>query len=77
VRGLCKSKRPPSQGATMKAYIKVKNTYGVDKIYPDCDVSRSLVNLMNTKTIPLEKVYWIRQLGIELEQRPVELKDLL
>ena len=51
--------------------------YGEDKIYPDCDVSRSLVNLMNTKTIPIDKVYWIRQLGIELEQRPVELKDLL
>ena len=61
----------------MKAYIKVKNIYGVDKIYPDCDVSRSLVNLMNTKTIPIEKVYWIRQLGIELIERPVQLKDLL
>jgi len=61
----------------MKAYIKVKNLYGEDRIYPDCDVSRSLVNLMNTKTIPIDKVYWIRQLGIELEQRPVELKDLL
>jgi hypothetical protein len=72
VRGLKNLK-----GAAMKAYIKIKNIYGVDKIYPDCDVSRSLVNLMNTKTIPIEKVYWIRQLGIELLQRPVELKDLL
>jgi hypothetical protein len=61
----------------MKAYIKIKNVYGVDKIYPDCDVSRSVAALIGTKTIPLEKVYWIRQLGIELEQRPVELKDLL
>ena len=61
----------------MKAYIKVKNIYGVAKIYPDCDVSRSLVNLMNTKTIPIEKIYWIRQLGIELIERPVQLKDLL
>ena len=57
----------------MKAYIKIKNIYGVDKIYPDCDVSRSLVNLMNTKTIPIEKIYWIRQLGIELIERPVQL----
>ena len=65
------------KGADMKAYIKIKNIYGVDKIYPDCDVSRSLVNLMNTKTIPIEKIYWIRQLGIELIERPVQLKDLL
>jgi hypothetical protein len=47
----------------MELEIKFKNVYGNDLIYPNCDKSRLICQIMETKTIPNDKLELLKELG--------------
>ena len=47
-------------------FVKVKSVYGVDRVYPACDVSELLAQLVGNKTFSREHVRILREIGFEL-----------
>ena len=57
--------------------LKIKNVYGVDKIYPACRKSQRLADLKGSKTFSVQDVKLIRDdLEFEITFMPQELIDL-
>lgn len=44
-------------------YVRVKLVYGNKTIYPICQKAKLICSLLNTKTIPQNKIYTIKKLG--------------
>jgi|TARA_R110000737_G_scaffold281127_1_gene287732 hypothetical protein len=53
--------------------FKIKNVYGVDRIYPACRKSQILANLKGAKTFNAMDMDWIGELEFEITFMPQEL----
>ena len=47
--------------------VQVKQVYGMERIYPICEISKLLNNLMPTKTFTVDDLINIKKLGYEVE----------
>lgn len=47
--------------------LNIKNVYGVERIYPACDVSAKLAQLTGRKTFDVNDLNIIKSLGYDLE----------
>ena len=47
--------------------VQVKQVYGMDRIYPICENSKLLNNLMPNKTFTIDDLVNIKKLGYEIE----------
>jgi hypothetical protein len=48
-------------------YVKIKNVYGVDKVYPDCPVTEIFAALTKTKTLSQDDLSNILKLGYKIQ----------
>ena len=57
-------------------YVKIKNVYGVDKVYPDCPVTEIFAALTKTKTLSENDLSNILKLGynIQVNSQPLIVK---
>lgn len=46
--------------------VKVRDTYGVKRIYPACDIANILIRLTGQKTFSHENISAIRELGFKV-----------
>lgn len=57
----------------MILYVKIKNVYGKELMYPDCQESKFICELSRTKTIPI----WLQRKlihdGYKLQTKPQEI----
>ncbi len=51
-------------------FVKIKNVYGVERIYPDCPVSEIFASLARTKTLSDNDISNILKLGYKIEAKP-------
>ncbi len=57
--------------------LKIKNVYGMDRIYPACRKSQRLADLKGSKTFSVEDVKLIKdELEFKITFMPQELIDL-
>lgn len=51
--------------------VKIKNVYGVNQIYPVCDIAKTFASISGTKTLTAHTVSKIKELGytINVEQQ--------
>ena len=54
-------------------YVKKKNVYGNELVYPDCDTSTLLSQLMPTKTFSSDDIRILKLLGYKLKTKAEEL----
>lgn len=47
--------------------ISVRNVYGNDTIYPECETSKNFARIAGTKTLTLEVLGIIKLMGYEVE----------
>jgi len=57
----------------MKLIVKIKNIYGVDRIYPVCENSQIFARITGLKTLRPTVIKEIEKLGYELETRGEKL----
>ena len=50
----------------MRITVEVKSSYGSDLVYPACETSRMLAELIGAKTFTPAKLAIIRRLGYEV-----------
>ncbi len=50
----------------MEITVKIKNVYGVDRIYPVCDKARLFVALTGNKTLSEADICFIKSLGYSI-----------
>ena len=50
----------------MMIFVKIKRVYGIDGIYPVCEQSKLFANLTNTKTLTMDAIKTIKELGYEV-----------
>lgn len=50
-----------------KIKVSVKNVYGNELIYPECEQSKLLAQLTGRKTLTQDAISLIKQLGYEIE----------
>lgn len=55
----------------MQIIVKIKNVYGIEKIYPVCETANRLAALSVNKTLTREAIKLIKELGytIKIEQQ--------
>ena len=53
--------------------VNIKNVWGVERIYPACDVSNILIDLMPTKTFSRDDLETIKKLGYEIVTKAQKL----
>ena len=58
-------------------FVRVKPVYGVDRVYPACEVSELLAGLVGKKTFSREHVRILREIGFELNPSKVEVGTIL
>ena len=51
----------------MKIEIIIKNVYGNKLIYPNCDIAKAFSNIAKTKTLSIENLKTISQMGYDVE----------
>jgi hypothetical protein len=51
-------------------FVKIKNVYGTEKVYPDCPVSELFASLTKTKTLSDNDLANIVKLGYKIEVKP-------
>jgi hypothetical protein len=54
----------------MKLLLQLKNVYGVERIYPVCEVSKIFCKMAKQLTISKENLAMIKELGYEIEWVP-------
>ncbi len=57
----------------MKIKVKIKNVYGVDRIYPVCDKAKAFAGFSGNKTLSLTDIKRIKMLGYEIETEQVKI----
>lgn len=57
----------------MTITVKIKNVFGVDKIYPVCDGAKTLAKIAGTKTLTRAAVVLAGEMGItvQLQQQAI------
>ena len=62
----------------MNIQVIIKNVYGNQLIYPKCDISKAFSNIAKTKTLSIENLKTISQMGYQVEVvNENNIKDLL
>ena len=62
----------------MNIQVIIKNVYGNQLIYPKCDTSKAFSNIAKTKTLSIENLKTISQMGYQVEVvNETNIKDLL
>jgi len=62
----------------MNIQVTIKNVYGNQLIYPKCDISKAFSNIAKTKTLSIENLKTISQMGYQVEVvNENNIKDLL
>jgi hypothetical protein len=56
--------------------VQVKQVYGMERIYPICEISKLLNNLMPTKTFTVDDLINIKKLGYEVESVGTKLNGI-
>lgn len=51
-------------------FVKIKNNYGRDIVYPDCETSNIFASLAGTKTLSESDLALIEKLGYSIKLRP-------
>jgi len=57
-------------------YIIIKQVYGKDTVYPNCDDSRVFCQLLGRKTLTESDMRHIRTLGYQFEVSPQVLSEV-
>lgn len=52
---------------SLKAFVKIQNVYGVERIYPVNETAIILTNLTGNKTLKRDDIERIKKLGISVE----------
>ena len=52
---------------SLKAFVKIQNVYGVERIYPVNETAIILTNLTGNKTLKRDDIDRIKKLGISVE----------
>ena len=60
----------------MKLIVKIKNIYGVNRIYPVCEKSQIFARITGLKTLQPTVIKEIEKLGYELETRGEKLWEI-
>lgn len=55
----------------IKVHVKIKNVYGVEKIYPDCPISEIFAALTKSKTLSENDIDNIIKLGYGVYVKPI------
>jgi hypothetical protein len=50
-----------------KIQVAIKQVYGVERIYPICEIAKKLNRLMNSKTFTRDNIQVIKSLGYSVE----------
>ena len=62
----------------MNIQVIIKNVYGNQLIYPKCDISKAFSDIAKTKTLSIENLKTISQMGYHVEVvNENNIKDLL
>jgi len=62
----------------MKIQVIIKNVYGNQLIYPKCDISKAFSNIAKTKTLSIENLKTISQMGYKVNVvNETNIKDLI
>jgi hypothetical protein len=51
----------------MQIKVSIKNIYGVERIYPKCNISTSFSRLMRKKTFDREEIQEIKTMGYSVQ----------
>jgi hypothetical protein len=57
----------------MKLIVQIKNIYGVNRIYPVCEKSKSFSRIAGLKTLQPTPIDEIKKLGYKIETRGEKL----
>ena len=57
----------------MKLIVQIKNIYGVDRIYPVCEKSKSFSRIAGLKTLQQPVIDEIKKLGYQIETKGEKL----
>jgi len=62
----------------MKIQVIIKNVYGNQLIYPKCDTSKAFSDIAKTKTLSIENLKTISQMGYQVKVvNETNIKDLI
>ena len=61
----------------MKIYVRIKNVYGTEKVYPDCPVSVKFAEIAGTKTLSENTIRSILDMGYKIEVRKLDLSSTI
>jgi len=61
----------------MKIEIQIKNVYGNELIYPICKIGKAFANIAKTKTLSIQVLQTIADMGFDIEVGNIKEKDLL
>jgi hypothetical protein len=53
----------------MQIYVQIKRHYGAEMIYPDCDKSKLLAELLRQTTLTRRDLGVIKKLGFLIDQK--------
>jgi len=57
----------------MKLIVQIKNIYGVNRIYPVCEKSKTFSRIAGLKTLQQSTIDEIKKLGYKIETRGEKL----
>lgn len=60
----------------MTLKVIVKNVYGVDQIYPNCENSAIFAKIAGTKTLTMQTLKLAKQLGYTIEQSTTSMIEI-
>ena len=61
---------------TQPIYVRIKNNYGINQYYPDCDTSKEFANLTQSTTLTPWAIKIIKKLGYEVRVVKTEPETL-
>ncbi len=54
----------------MTILVQIKNVYGKETIYPACEKAKAFCDMLGTKTIPADRIKYIKALGFTINVQP-------
>ena len=51
----------------MQIKVSIKNVYGVERIYPQCQIAQTFLALMRKRTFDREEIQEIKTMGYSVE----------
>lgn len=57
----------------MKILVSIKNVYGNETVYPECETAKVLAQLAGQKTLTTRTIQLIKQLGYTIQVKAQEL----